>query len=102
MSSVADANQIAIATGRKAVLIEAFSDCEDFAAIGRARAYLTKHGYTIGPMCRDEPIACSSKAEYIAKWRNIGRDEWSGIEAVIVSEDMRNGPAVYIYEFVKE
>jgi len=99
MSSVTDANMIAEATGRKAVLVESFTSDKDFEAIHAAEEFLTSKGYTIGGMCSDEPIAAARGLEYIAKWRNISQKEWPKVEAVIVSENMRNGPRVFIYRF---
>lgn len=100
MSSRKDAIEIAEATGRKAVPFASFSSTEYFEAINQARNYMNDRGYYIGAMCQDEPMACSTKANHIAKWRNIDRSEWPLVEAVIVSNNMRNGPFVSVYQFV--
>lgn len=102
MSSRKDAEEIAAATGRKAVPFASFSGTEDFEAINQARDYMDDRGYYVGPMCCDEPMACSKESTYVAKWRNIDRSEWPKIDAVIVSENFRNGPFVSVYQFVKE
>ena len=71
----------------------------DFEAIHAAEEFLTSKGYTVGPLCHDEPIAAAKDFEYVAKWRNIPREAWPEIEVVVVSENMRNGPRVFIYRF---
>ena len=100
MSNKSTAEMIAKATGRKAVMIARFESTEDFTAVHQAEMFMDRNGYKIGSMCRDEPMACAKDVSYIAKWRNIDHAEWPKVQAVIVSEDMRNGPAVECYEFV--
>jgi len=100
MSNKSTAETIARETGRKAVMIARFESTEDFEAESQAEKFMDKNGYKIGSMCCDEPIACAKNVSYIAKWRNIDRAEWPMVQAVIVSENMRNGPAVECYEFV--
>jgi hypothetical protein len=77
-----------------------FESTEDFDAVTRAETFMFGNGYKIGSMCRNDPMACSKNVKYIAKWSNIDIEDYSMIEAVIVSEDMRNGPVVECYEFV--
>lgn len=101
MSDKSNANSIARVTNRKAVLLARFESTEDFEAVTKAEKFMSEAGYKIGSMCRDEPMACSKKASYIAKWRNIEIDEWPMVEAVIVSNSMRNGPVVECYGFVE-
>jgi hypothetical protein len=100
MSNKTSAKMIAEATGRKAVMIARFDSTEDFEAVTKAKNFMLENGYRIGSMCGDEPMACAKDVSYIAKWRNIDIEEWPKVQAVIVSEDMRNGPAVECYEFV--
>lgn len=100
MSNKSIAEKIAESTGRKAVPMATFESTNDFEAIDDARNFMQAHGYNVGSMCRDEPMACSKNADYIAKWRNIGSEEWPKIEALIVAKDMRRGPVVECYELV--
>ena len=99
MSSLMHVETIAKITDRDYEMVECFSSTEDFDAVNQARNYLRKQGFYIGSMCGDEPIAASTKVRYIAKWRNISIDDWPKIEAVMVSQDFRNGPSVFVYVF---
>jgi len=99
MSSLMHVETIAKVTDRDYEMVECFSGTNDFEAVNQAENYLRKQGFYIGSMCRNEPIAASTKVRYIAKWRNIGIEDWPNIEAVMVSEDFRNGPSVFVYKF---
>jgi hypothetical protein len=90
---------IAKVTNREYEMIKCFSGTGDFEAVGMAKEFLRNQGYKIGSMCQDEPITASKKAKYIAKWRNIEIEDWPKIEAVMISENFRNGPSVFVYEF---
>ena len=59
---------------------------EDFSAHSDAEHYLTERGYTIGSMCRDEPIGFAKDVAYIARWRNIDESEYSGLDGVIICD----------------
>lgn len=83
---------------REIVSKEKFRKTTTFSAVHRAEEKASKLGYSIGSMCRDEPIGLSKKASYIAKWRNIDRDEYDKIEGVILSNDFREDD-VYLIEF---
>jgi len=99
MSSLKDVKEIAASTNRKYDLMFSVDSSKDFEAVNKAIKYMQDQGYNIGSMQREAPIACSKHAGYIAKWRNIDRSEWDRVEAVIVSNDMRNGPNVSVYKF---
>ena len=99
MSNKSTAESIARATDRKAVLMVRFESTEDFEAVTKVEKFVSEKGYKIGSMCCDEPMACSKKASF-AKWHNIDCEDWSKVEAMIVSDNMRNGPVVECYEFV--
>lgn len=57
-------------------------------------------GYDKGSMCRNEPIAIGKNFGYIAKWYNIGSDEYNKIEGIMLCNDWREGneAAVVIFE----
>jgi len=68
-------------------------------ALEDAKHYLRRIGYSFGPMCGNMPIVISNSDEicYIAKWRNIDRDEMYKLDGIIVFLD-RDEDAI---EFVK-
>lgn len=57
-----------------------------FVAISKATDDLRKNGYIIGSMCMDMPMgfAKADKVNYIAKWRNIPRDEYCKLDGIII------------------
>lgn len=57
-----------------------------FVAISNAEKYLRLKGYVIGSMCGIEPIgfAKSDKINYIAKWRNIPKEEHSKLDGIVI------------------
>jgi len=82
---------------RKVAQVKEFkSDGSDFSAISLAEKYVRKLGYNKGSMCRDMPIALSKNANYIAKWRNIDPEEYSKIEAVLLSNGMREDEVFFV------
>lgn len=73
---------------------------ESFSAIYDAQEKAKKLGYKIGSMARDMPIALAKKADYIAKWYNIGMEDAHKIEGVLLSSYMREED-VYMVIFKK-
>jgi len=57
-----------------------------FVAISKAIHDLKKNGYIIGSMCGDLPMgfAKADKVNYIAKWRNIARNEYAKLDGIII------------------
>lgn len=57
-----------------------------FVAISNAEQDLKSKGYAIGSMCMDMPIgfAKSDKVNYIAKWRNIPKEDYSKLDGIII------------------
>jgi hypothetical protein len=88
---------------REIAQVEEFkSDGSSFSAIYSAERYLKSSGYAIGSMCCNEPIgfAPADKVRYIAKWRNISKEEYHKLSGILVSEDFRDGDKVYIILFI--
>jgi len=56
-------------------------------------------GYQIGSMARSEPRALGKGFDYIAKWYNIGREDYPLIEGVVLCDDNRNGKEAEIVIF---
>jgi len=68
-------------------------DSNAFTAVSRARDYLKSNGYTIGSMCRDEPIGFAPAEEYgcIAKWYSLSPSDRDKLTGILKSNDFRNG-----------
>jgi hypothetical protein len=79
--------------GREITTILEFTSTGTFTAIREAEEYLKENGYTVGSMCRNEPIgfANSAKYEYVAKWYNIDVKDRKHLDGVIISNDFREG-----------
>lgn len=100
MSNKQDVDKIAKVAKKTSRFLKSFNDAEDFVALHNAVEYMKAKGYSVGRLCRDEPIACvRGQISYIAKWYNISMEEWPRIDALIVADDTRNGK-VFCYEFV--
>jgi hypothetical protein len=90
MSSLADAKMVANATGRKVIKTVEFSKGDVFEAYHDAEELLKMTGYSVGSMCYQDPTVAAIGDMYVAKWRNIGSDEWRKIQAMIVGKDFRD------------
>ncbi len=77
---------------QKIIVQEKETSGNAFKAITKAVTLLRSEGYTIGSMCGDEPIgfAKSDKINYIAKWRNIGQDEYQKLSGIITVDNLNN------------
>jgi len=77
----------------KAAHTETFPANGTFSAYHAAENRLKELGYTIGSMCRDEPIgfADAKKYNYVAKWYNLSREDKELLDGVMVSSDFREG-----------
>ena len=85
-------------TGKTIKYDNTFKASETFVAFYEASNYLKEKGYVVGSMCRDEPIAAAIAVDYIGKWYNIPRENYSKIDALILSSDFREGD-VRVVEF---
>ena len=72
----------------------------DFSASHDAENWCKSHGFTVGPMCRENPRGISRKHGYIAKWDNIRVHERALVEGIMTSDDPRHGP-VFVLLFVE-
>ena len=84
-------------TGKRVTRVEKFESGEEFGAYRLANGLLVSEGYTVGSMCCPQPTAAARGLEYVAKWNNIQMSDWSRIEAVIISDDSRNGPVTVYF-----
>ena len=85
--------------GREILHTETFPPAGTFKAYYAAEERLKELGYTVGSMCRDEPIgfADEDKCGYVAKWYNIGREDKGKLDGVMVSNDFREGGATIVF-----
>ena len=85
--------------GREILHTETFQPADAFRAFYNAESRLNELGYTIGSMCRNEPIgfADADKCDYIAKWYNIDREDKGKLDGVMVSEDFRESGATIVF-----
>lgn len=90
------AQNFANSNNKTIVATESFSCEHDFDAFTKASKRATELGYNCGSMCGDEPIALSKTAPYIAKWRNIGMEDYHKIQGLILSDDFRNKEAMLV------
>lgn len=79
--------------GRKVLYRESFPAAGTFQAFYNAEARLRDLGYTIGSMCRNEPIgfADDDVYGYVAKWYNIDVSDRLKLDGVMISDDFREG-----------
>jgi len=76
---------------RKPMLIDFhYNNGIDFSASSEAEN-VVKEGFKMnyGSMCCDDPIAISKACSYIAKWRNIGPDEYHKMDGFLISLNFR-------------
>jgi hypothetical protein len=80
----------------KSIIIEAKGT---FSAFYEAQSLLKEEGYTVGSMCRDEPIgfADGEKYDYVSKWYNMNGDEKLLLDGVMISDDFREGGVEILY-----
>ena len=85
--------------GRKVLYTETFPVKGTFASVHKAEARLKDLGYSIGSMCRNEPIgfADDSKYNYVAKWYNLSKEEKDLLDGVVISDDFREGESQIIW-----
>ena len=85
--------------GREILHTETFQPAGTFKAFYNAESRLNELGYTIGSMCRNEPIgfADADKCHYVAKWHNIDREDKGKLDGVMVSDDFREGGATIVF-----
>jgi hypothetical protein len=85
--------------GRKIVSEKVFqgSTKDDFEGYYQALTYAKSQGYVAGPLQRDDPVACAKCMEYVAKWRNIAREEYPKVEALLIPlGDVRNDSILFV------
>jgi hypothetical protein len=85
--------------GREILYTEEFAPAGTFQAYYKAEQRLKDLGYTVGSMCRTEPIgfADADKYDYVSKWYNMNRDEKDLLDGVMVSDDFREGGATLVF-----
>jgi hypothetical protein len=85
--------------GREILHTETFPPAGTFKAYYAAEGRLKELGYTVGSMCRNEPIgfADGDKCAYVAKWYNMNQSEKSMLDGVMISNDFREGGATIVF-----
>lgn len=69
-----------------------------FGAIRGAEGHLKDMGYTIGSMCREEPIGFAYEANYVAKWYNLDAEDKMRLDGVILPQhEFREGGAIILF-----
>ena len=75
-----------------------FTPSGTFKAYYESEAYLKDLGYCVGSMCRNEPIGFAYKANYVAKWYNLGKDDKASLDGVIVPQnEFREGGTLILF-----
>lgn len=67
------------------------NDGTDFSGITSAETWLHEQRYSTGSMQAGAPTGIAKGDMYIAKWRNISRNEYSCLDGIIEAGDYRNG-----------
>jgi hypothetical protein len=68
---------------------------DPFSAINDAKQWLTEKGYSLGTMCRDEPIGITKGlGRRIEKWYHLNEEHKKMLDGVATSNDFRNGDVV--------
>jgi len=71
--------------GKKEVFTKTFPARGDFGAHSDATKFCYDNGICVGSMCGPEPIGVVFGDCYIAKWRNIGPEDKSRLDGVLIS-----------------
>lgn len=77
----------------------AYANGEDFEISHAVEQLATSHGFHIGSLCCDAPRALSRTRPRIAKWWNIGREDYPKLDGVMLCDDYRNGTVAVIVVF---
>lgn len=85
--------------GREILHTEALPPAGTFKAFYAAEGRLKELGYTVGSMCRQEPIgfADGDKYGYVAKWYNMNQSEKNMLDGVMISDDFREGGVTIVF-----
>jgi hypothetical protein len=85
--------------GREILHTETFPPAGTFQAFYAAEKRLKELGYTIGSMCRTEPIgfANADEVRYVAKWYNLSQDDKGQLDGVMASDDFREGGVTIVF-----
>ena len=77
------------------------SDGSTFSITSAYEKKVKSMGYKIGSMCRSAPraLAKEGSVDYIAKWYNIGREDYDLMDGVVLCDDNRNGKEAVIAIF---
>lgn len=75
-----------------------FEPAGTFTAFYAAENHLKELGYTVGSMCRHEPIGFAYNCDYVAKWYNISETEKKLLDGVLLPQDeFREGGAIILF-----
>jgi len=68
-----------------------FEGTNDFEAVNKAAAWCHEKGFSVGSMCRDEPIGLMYGDYLVAKWKNMTPKERRTVDGKITSHNFRSG-----------
>jgi hypothetical protein len=69
-----------------------------FQAFYEAERHLKDLGYSVGSMCRQEPIGFAYDANYVAKWYNLSKEDKTHLDGVMLPQDeFREGGAIILF-----
>jgi hypothetical protein len=84
--------------GREIIHALTFEPSGLFKALSQATIYLEELGYTVAPMCRQEPIGFMYDYDEVAKWKNLTDKERKQVEGVIIpNPEFREGGATIMF-----
>jgi|3_EtaG_2_1085321.scaffolds.fasta_scaffold04515_6 hypothetical protein len=70
----------------------------DFKAFYDAQHILDKKNFVTAPMCREMPVGFSKDISYIAKWKNLTKEDKGKLNGVLMTDsDFRQGAVGIVY-----
>jgi len=69
-----------------------------FMSYYEAERHLKDLGYSVGSMCRNEPIGFKHGELYVAKWYNLSKEDKENLDGVMLPEpDFREGSSIILF-----
>lgn len=94
------AKEVADECNKKVVSVEVIqSEGIDFKAFYDASYKLKERDFIVAPMCGDKPIGFAKGVSYIAKWKNISREDREKLDGVIIADSDFRKDSVAIIHF---
>lgn len=73
-----------------------FNKDGDFEAINAAEAYAREKGYSCGSIDGTNPVGVARGECYVGKWHTMLHEHHRNLSGVILSNDFRHGPCVFV------